>query len=149
MGLGSVWPLDLVWYLGFKKMSSSCWYFHCLNFPGWLKYLWSSGPLRSRAAKAIGFIDMMIDYSIVNAPLQKELSAGDFPEFSLSFNFTCFIPISTILSHFTEFISWLNRWSGEHSCLSSFAFGFCHHRCCYICWQWPERNGCRSWQSNL
>ncbi|KAM5582434.1 hypothetical protein ABKV19_002712 [Rosa sericea] len=38
----------------------------------------SAGPLRSRAAKAIGFIDMMIDYSLVNAPLQKELSAGDF-----------------------------------------------------------------------
>jgi len=35
------------------------------------------GPLRSRAAKAIGFIDMMIDYSIANAPLQKELSAGN------------------------------------------------------------------------
>ncbi|KAM3693071.1 hypothetical protein ACJW31_08G137400 [Castanea mollissima] len=37
----------------------------------------SAGPLRSRAAKAIGFIDMMIDYSIVNAPLQKELSADE------------------------------------------------------------------------
>ncbi|KAI3672938.1 hypothetical protein L6452_39042 [Arctium lappa] len=36
---------------------------------------WISGPLRSRAAKAIGFIDMMIDYSSENAPLQKELSA--------------------------------------------------------------------------
>ncbi|KAL4352842.1 hypothetical protein GQ457_06G010780 [Hibiscus cannabinus] len=35
-----------------------------------------SGPLRSRAAKAIGFIDMMIDYSLANAPLQKELSAA-------------------------------------------------------------------------
>ncbi|KAF5748787.1 enoyl- acyl-carrier-protein reductase [NADH] chloroplastic-like [Tripterygium wilfordii] len=37
----------------------------------------SAGPLRSRAAKAIGFIDMMIDYSSVNAPLQKELSADE------------------------------------------------------------------------
>ncbi|KAJ0669077.1 putative enoyl-[acyl-carrier-protein] reductase (NADH) [Helianthus annuus] len=37
----------------------------------------SAGPLRSRAAKAIGFIDMMIDYSSENAPLQKELSADD------------------------------------------------------------------------
>ncbi|KAL9251819.1 Enoyl-[acyl-carrier-protein] reductase [NADH], chloroplastic-like protein [Drosera capensis] len=37
----------------------------------------SAGPLRSRAAKAIGFIDMMIDYSIENAPLQKELSAEE------------------------------------------------------------------------
>lgn len=36
-----------------------------------------SGPLRSRAAKAIGFIDMMIDYSLVNAPLEKELTAGE------------------------------------------------------------------------
>lgn len=37
----------------------------------------SAGPLRSRAAKEIGFIDMMIDYSIANAPLQKELSAEE------------------------------------------------------------------------
>lgn len=37
-----------------------------------------SGPLRSRAAKAIGFIDTMIDYSLANSPLQKELSAGKF-----------------------------------------------------------------------
>lgn len=37
----------------------------------------SAGPLRSRAAKAIGFIEMMIDYSSANAPLQKELSAEE------------------------------------------------------------------------
>ncbi|CAN6558915.1 unnamed protein product [Malus baccata var. baccata] len=37
----------------------------------------SAGPLRSRAAKAIGFIDMMIDYSSANAPLEKELSADE------------------------------------------------------------------------
>ncbi|KDP24617.1 hypothetical protein JCGZ_25533 [Jatropha curcas] len=37
----------------------------------------SAGPLRSRAAKAIGFIDMMIEYSVANAPLQKELSADE------------------------------------------------------------------------
>ncbi|KAJ4705575.1 Enoyl-[acyl-carrier-protein] reductase [Melia azedarach] len=37
----------------------------------------SAGPLRSRAAKAIGFIDMMIDYSLQNAPLQKDLSAEE------------------------------------------------------------------------
>ncbi|XP_038695323.1 enoyl-[acyl-carrier-protein] reductase [NADH], chloroplastic-like [Tripterygium wilfordii] len=37
----------------------------------------SAGPLGSRAAKAIGFIDMMIDYSSANAPLQKELSADE------------------------------------------------------------------------
>ncbi|KAB5572901.1 hypothetical protein DKX38_000095 [Salix brachista] len=34
-------------------------------------------PLRSRAAKAIGFIDTMIEYSLANAPLQKELSADE------------------------------------------------------------------------
>jgi hypothetical protein len=72
----------------------------------YLSIFWfgSSGPLRSRAAKAIGFIDMMIDYSIANAPLQKELSAGGFPEFSLS-KITYFIPLSTVLSHITEFIT--------------------------------------------
>lgn len=37
----------------------------------------SAGPLRSRAAKALGFIDMMIDYSLENALLQKELSAEE------------------------------------------------------------------------
>lgn len=36
-----------------------------------------AGPLRSRAAKAIGFIDDMINYSTANAPLQKELVADD------------------------------------------------------------------------
>lgn len=35
------------------------------------------GPLGSRAAKAIGFIEKMIDYSYANAPLQKELLAGN------------------------------------------------------------------------
>lgn len=37
----------------------------------------SAGPLRSRAAKAIGFIDKMIDYSVSNAPLTKEMEADD------------------------------------------------------------------------
>ncbi|KAK3023848.1 hypothetical protein RJ639_044974 [Escallonia herrerae] len=37
----------------------------------------SAGPLGSRAAKAIGFIDMMINYSLENAPIQKELSAEE------------------------------------------------------------------------
>ncbi|CAI9774481.1 unnamed protein product [Fraxinus pennsylvanica] len=37
----------------------------------------SAGLLRSRAAKAIGFIDTMIDYSLANSPLQKELSAEE------------------------------------------------------------------------
>jgi len=37
----------------------------------------SAGPLSSRAAKAIGFIEMMIDYSKVNAPLTKDLQANE------------------------------------------------------------------------
>jgi enoyl-[acyl-carrier protein] reductase I len=37
----------------------------------------SAGPLGSRAAKAIGFIDDMIRYSYANAPVQKELSAAE------------------------------------------------------------------------
>ena len=37
----------------------------------------SAGPLRSRAAKAIGFIDNMINYAAANAPLTKELQASE------------------------------------------------------------------------
>ncbi|KAK2965557.1 hypothetical protein RJ640_016699, partial [Escallonia rubra] len=37
----------------------------------------SAGPLGSRAAKAIGFIDMIINYSLENAPIQKELLAEE------------------------------------------------------------------------
>lgn len=37
----------------------------------------SAGPLGSRAAKAIGFIDDMINYSYANAPVQKELGAAE------------------------------------------------------------------------
>jgi len=37
----------------------------------------SAGPLGSRAAKAIGFIDDMIRYSYANAPIQKELAAQE------------------------------------------------------------------------
>eukprot|EP00877_Chromochloris_zofingiensis_P007000 jgi/Chrzof1/2553/Cz11g20040.t1_ENR[v5.2] len=37
----------------------------------------SAGPLGSRAAKAIGFIDDMIRYSYANAPVQKELAAQE------------------------------------------------------------------------
>jgi len=37
----------------------------------------SAGPLRSRAARAIGMIDDMIAYSISNAPLAKELEAEE------------------------------------------------------------------------
>jgi enoyl-[acyl-carrier protein] reductase I len=37
----------------------------------------SAGPLRSRAAKAIGVIDTMIEYSRANAPLIKEMTAEE------------------------------------------------------------------------
>jgi enoyl-[acyl-carrier protein] reductase I len=37
----------------------------------------SAGALRSRAARAIGFIDRMIDYSGANAPLTKDLQAPE------------------------------------------------------------------------
>lgn len=37
----------------------------------------SAGPWRSRAAKAIGFIDTMIEYSKANAPLPRELRAEE------------------------------------------------------------------------
>lgn len=37
----------------------------------------SAGPLRSRAARAIGFIDSMISYSKANAPLPKNLEAEE------------------------------------------------------------------------
>ncbi len=37
----------------------------------------SAGPLRSRAARAIGFIDKMITYSLANAPLVKDMLAEE------------------------------------------------------------------------
>ena len=37
----------------------------------------SAGPLASRAAKAIGFIEKMINYAHVNAPLQKDLTSSE------------------------------------------------------------------------
>lgn len=37
----------------------------------------SAGPLGSRAAKAIGFIERMIDYYYQNAPLKKEMTADE------------------------------------------------------------------------
>lgn len=37
----------------------------------------SAGPLGSRAARAIGFIDKMIEYSLANAPLQREMTSQD------------------------------------------------------------------------
>lgn len=40
----------------------------------------SAGPLRSRAARAIGFIDKMIAYSYDNSPIQKDLEAEEVGE---------------------------------------------------------------------
>lgn len=37
----------------------------------------SAGPLRSRAARAIGFIEKMIDYSKANAPLVQDMMAEE------------------------------------------------------------------------
>ncbi len=37
----------------------------------------SAGPLRSRAARAIGFIDSMIEYSHANAPLVRDISPDE------------------------------------------------------------------------
>jgi enoyl-[acyl-carrier protein] reductase I len=37
----------------------------------------SAGPLRSRAARAIGFIDRMINYSRINAPMSKDLDSDE------------------------------------------------------------------------
>lgn len=37
----------------------------------------SAGPMGTRAAKAIGFIDKMINYSLANAPLQEPLTTAD------------------------------------------------------------------------
>lgn len=37
----------------------------------------SAGPLGSRAARAIGFIDKMINYSLNNAPIQRDMTAED------------------------------------------------------------------------
>ncbi|MGA8163791.1 MAG: enoyl-[acyl-carrier-protein] reductase [Waddliaceae bacterium] len=37
----------------------------------------SAGPWRSRAAKAIGFVDGMMSYSAANAPLTKEMNPRD------------------------------------------------------------------------
>jgi enoyl-[acyl-carrier protein] reductase I len=43
----------------------------------------SAGPLKSRAAKAIGMIDYMIEYSKKNAPIQKDLTAEEIAKIAL------------------------------------------------------------------
>lgn len=60
----------------------------------------SAGPLGSRAAKAIGFIDDMIRYSYENAPIQKELEArevGNAAAFLLS-------PLASAITGHTMFV---------------------------------------------
>ncbi len=54
----------------------------------------SAGPLRSRAARAIGFIDSMIAYSKANAPLAKDLTAE---EIGYSAAFLC-SPLASAIS---------------------------------------------------
>ncbi len=56
----------------------------------------SAGPLGSRAAKAIGFIDDMIAYSYENAPIQKELGA---PEVGSVAAFLCSPLASAVTAH--------------------------------------------------
>ena len=62
-----------------------------------LQLFWFLGPLGSRAAKAIGFIDTMIEYSYNNAPVQKTLTAGSFSLLQIivvCFRFVCVFLIS-------------------------------------------------------
>ena len=70
----------------------------------------SAGPLGSRAAKAIGFIDMIIAYSHANAPIKKELYAEEVR------------PVCTELSGVTLPLGW------EYGVFLMFAVGFCNHR---------------------
>ncbi len=60
----------------------------------------SAGPLRSRAARAIGFIDSMIEYSKANAPLAKDLSAE---EIGQSAAFLC-SPLGSAISGVTLYV---------------------------------------------
>lgn len=60
----------------------------------------SAGPLRSRAARAIGFIDSMIEYSKANAPLAKDLTAE---EVGQSAAFLC-SPLAAAISGVTLYV---------------------------------------------
>lgn len=65
----------------------------------------SAGPLSSRAARAIGkngevnFIDQMIDYSIANAPLPKELHAEEIGSIAAFLSSTLASPITGTILH--------------------------------------------------
>ncbi|MGR3912518.1 MAG: enoyl-[acyl-carrier-protein] reductase [Candidatus Rhabdochlamydia sp.] len=60
----------------------------------------SAGPLRSRAARAIGFIDSMIAYSEANAPLVKPMEAEEVG------NAACFLasPLASAITGVTLYV---------------------------------------------
>jgi enoyl-[acyl-carrier protein] reductase I len=60
----------------------------------------SAGPLRSRAARAIGFIDSMIEYSKANAPLVKDMTAE---EVGHAATFLC-SPLATAITGTTLYV---------------------------------------------
>ena len=110
----------------------------------------SAGPLGSRAAKAIGFIDDMIRYSYANAPVQKELEArevGAVAAFLLS-------PLASAVSVFFFFFPFLSSFlvqqkktRGEKKSHSlSFLFSVIKkrtpgHRRVHLRRQRPQRHG--------
>jgi enoyl-[acyl-carrier protein] reductase I len=66
----------------------------------------SAGPLRSRAARAIGFIDSMVAYSRANAPIVKDLEAEEIG------NVAAFLasPLATAITGTTVYVD-----NGMHS----------------------------------
>lgn len=66
----------------------------------------SAGPLKSRAASAIGFIDQMISYSQMNAPLAKSLEAREVAQ-------TAAFLLSPLASAITGTLTWVDN--GLHS----------------------------------
>lgn len=84
----------------------------------------SAGPLRSRAARAIGFIDSMIEYSKANAPLAKDLTAE---EVGQSAAFLC-SPLASAISGVTLYVD-----NGLHAmglAVDSPALHVPQHQCC-------------------
>lgn len=60
----------------------------------------SAGPLGSRAARAIGFIDKMINYSHANAPLERGLTAAEIGAAA------CFLlsPLASAITGVTQYV---------------------------------------------
>ncbi len=84
----------------------------------------SAGPLRSRAARAIGFIDTMIAYAEANAPLAKELDASEVGQ-------TGAFLVSGLASAVTGTIVYVDN--GLHAMgvgIDSPAFKSCEEPCC-------------------